>query len=519
MSMRSGYNRNTRSRVRQPRCVTACISWLLIALMTVGPERVYALSVEAQAHAAYAKAVAAGVLAQAVPGRFDWSYDYDDNGNLESTTKSDSAGSPVQADGYTYDGENRLATHSLGGALDVTYAYDADGIRTWSKKAGGDPTYFLTDKNRPYAQVIEERTWLDPADPDNPDPEDARLAVRYTYGDDLIAQDRVIDPETDPLATTRSYYHYDGQLSTRMLTDAQADPDTPSTAPPTVTDSYTYDAFGNLLDSTADDGTPTVNNYRYTGEQYDPNLGFYYLRARYYDQAVGRFTTRDTFAGNTFEPTSLHRYAYVANDPTNRLDPTGRFWWFIQGILAHWHIQSVYWRERGAGTPWTLAWGNLIERTIRNVDGRRRRTRLFRVDIIDEARDELYEIKPGNLLGIGAGIVQVAVYSLITHIPLGSSWPGGMRSEPFLGGSGTIQYWLAAPGVIAYRVTKPPPRRSYRWRVTRGRRLYPIWESPYFQYSAALALVFGIASIPAVVWGPQLLLAFGVVLANGRGRF
>jgi len=96
-------------RVRRRRRVTACISWLLIALMTVGPERVYALSVEAQAHAAYAKAVAAGVLAQAVPGRFDWSYDYDDNGNLESTTKSDSAGTVVQADGYTYDGERRLA--------------------------------------------------------------------------------------------------------------------------------------------------------------------------------------------------------------------------------------------------------------------------------------------------------------------------------------------------------------------------------------------------------------------------
>jgi len=313
---------------------------MLIALMTVGPERVYALSVEAQAHAAYAKAVAAGVMAQAVPGEFSWSYDYDDNGNLESTTKRDSTGTVVKADGYTYDGENRLATHSLGGALDVTYAYDADGIRTWSKKAGADPTYFLTDKNRPYAQVIEERTWLDPADPDNPDPEDALLAVRYTYGDDLIAQDRVIDPAADPLATTRSYYHYDGQLSTRMLTDAQADPDTPSTAPPTVTDTYTYDAFGNLLDSTTADGTPAVNNYRYTGEQYDPNLGFYYLRARYYDQAVGRFLTVDPVRGDFYDPSSLHRYLYVHANPINAFDPTGLFWTLV-GQLARAAINFV----------------------------------------------------------------------------------------------------------------------------------------------------------------------------------
>jgi hypothetical protein len=41
-------------------------------------------------------------------------------------------------------------------------------------------TYFLTDKNRPYAQVIEERT-------DNTAHD---LIVAYTYGDDLISQTR-----------------------------------------------------------------------------------------------------------------------------------------------------------------------------------------------------------------------------------------------------------------------------------------------------------------------------------------
>ena len=45
-----------------------------------------------------------------------------------------------------------------------------------------------------------------------------------------------------------------------------------------ITDKYDYDSFGNLISST---GT-TATNYLYRGEQYDSDLGIYYLRARYW---------------------------------------------------------------------------------------------------------------------------------------------------------------------------------------------------------------------------------------------
>jgi hypothetical protein len=54
---------------------------------------------------------------------------------------------------------------------------------------------------------------------------------------------------------TPSFYGYDGGGSVRQLTNLAG----------TVTDTYDYDAFGNLLNST---GT-TPNNYLYRGEQYD----------------------------------------------------------------------------------------------------------------------------------------------------------------------------------------------------------------------------------------------------------
>jgi hypothetical protein len=49
-----------------------------------------------------------------------------------------------------------------------------------------------------------------------------------------------------------------------------------------VTDRYDHDAFGNIISQIG--STPNV--YLYSGEQNDPNLGFYYLRARYLSQST-----------------------------------------------------------------------------------------------------------------------------------------------------------------------------------------------------------------------------------------
>jgi len=66
------------------------------------------------------------------------------------------------------------------------------------------------------------------------------------------------------------------------------------------------------------------NNYLYRGEQYDSDLGLYYLRARYYNPATGRFLSRDPEDGKTLDPATLHKYLYANGDPVNGIDPRGR---------------------------------------------------------------------------------------------------------------------------------------------------------------------------------------------------
>ena len=47
------------------------------------------------------------------------------------------------------------------------------------------------------------------------------------------------------------------------------------------------------------------------------------MRARYYDDATGRFLNKDLIRGSIARPQSLNRYAYVQNNPVNRIDPRG----------------------------------------------------------------------------------------------------------------------------------------------------------------------------------------------------
>ncbi len=63
------------------------------------------------------------------------------------------------------------------------------------------------------------------------------------------------------------------------------------------------------------------NPFRYAGEYFDQETGYYYLRARYYDPQIQRFISEDSYAKS---PTwDEHIYAYAEYNPVNLVDPTG----------------------------------------------------------------------------------------------------------------------------------------------------------------------------------------------------
>jgi RHS repeat-associated protein len=68
--------------------------------------------------------------------------------------------------------------------------------------------------------------------------------------------------------------------------------------------------------------TGASTQWSFTGEQNDPT-GLEFLRARYYDPAIGRFLSRDPFGGLVAVPQSLNRYAYMLDNPINWIDPWG----------------------------------------------------------------------------------------------------------------------------------------------------------------------------------------------------
>ncbi len=99
-------------------------------------------------------------------------------------------------------------------------------------------------------------------------------------------------------------YHQDEQGSTAYITGQDK----------TIENCYQYDAFGNLTEKKEG----IENRILYTGQQYDQETGQYYLRARYYNPAVGRFLQEDTYRGD-----GLNLYAYCANNPVMYYDPSG----------------------------------------------------------------------------------------------------------------------------------------------------------------------------------------------------
>jgi RHS repeat-associated protein len=211
-------------------------------------------------------------------------FTYDNNGSL----KRRSNGTQTVTYDWINDGENRLIGVNSG-TSQQQYIYDAFGSRVASINNGVRTNYLAA----PIWDLPEVLMEYDSS---------GQITADYTNGVGLVRS---------RIGGREGFYHTDGLGSTRMITDTVG----------LITDRYTYDAFGVLLNQNGTFG----NSFGFAGEQRDAATGLDYLRARYYDPSLGRFISKDAYAGTMFDPYSQHDYQYAHANPVRYTDPTGYF--------------------------------------------------------------------------------------------------------------------------------------------------------------------------------------------------
>jgi RHS repeat-associated protein len=204
------------------------------------------------------------------------SYAYDANGNM--TTKT--TGATTRA--FTWDADNRLVRVSENGVTLAQYGYDHAGQRV-KKIVGSNTTVYIGKHYECTNGACSKFIFAN----------GERIALR-------------------PVGTSEVYYYLPDHLgSTTVFTDRAGN----------RLQDLAYFPYGATR---VNAGSADVH-HKFTGQEFDAEIGLYYYGARYYDPALMRFISPDTISPDFARPQTLNRYSYVLNNPLKFIDPTGKY--------------------------------------------------------------------------------------------------------------------------------------------------------------------------------------------------
>jgi RHS repeat-associated protein len=224
-------------------------------------------------------------------------FHYDANGNQLGWT-SDTNGTRRT---LTWDEENRLSSVADNGQT-TRFLYDAEGTRTNKAGQHGETTYvnrWFTVRN-------------------------GAIASKHVFADQTRLATKV-SPTPDPPAEKVYYFAPDHLGSSHFVTDALG----------AVYQHLEYFPSG---ETWVDERSETQRTpYLFSGKELDEETGLSYFGYRYYDARQGQWISADPIldemldtsklSAPSLSPGSFHLpgqpYAYVANDPLNRVDPRG----------------------------------------------------------------------------------------------------------------------------------------------------------------------------------------------------
>jgi len=216
-----------------------------------------------------------------------YTYSYDNDGNMVGRTRT----SDSQVTTYTYDYRNRLTEvliKTSGGVTvqDDRFTYDVENRRIGKNTLSGGQSWTGYDRVNPYADFNSGGS----------------LTFRYLYGNAIDFLLGRVDTSGNAM-----WYLGDNLGSVRENVNASG----------TVLDSITYDSYGNIL---TESSPSSGDRFKFTGREWDSEIGQYYYKARYYGPGIGRFESEDSLG---FRAGDSNFYRYVLNRPIYAADPTG----------------------------------------------------------------------------------------------------------------------------------------------------------------------------------------------------
>lgn len=200
-----------------------------------------------------------------------YSYTYDANGNLTN----------AGGDSYIWDWANQLVAANVGDNS-VNYGYDALGTRVSASANGNPASNLLWDRLADLPLLVDDGT------------------QSYVHG---VGPAEQIDPSGN-----RQFMLADGLGSIRGLSDGAGG----------LVGAADYSVFGAIRNQSGQG-----SSFGFTGERFDPTSGLLHLRARDMNPKTGRFLSADSVQPNAPGTQGFNLYAYVANNPTTWVDPSG----------------------------------------------------------------------------------------------------------------------------------------------------------------------------------------------------